>query len=101
MCLVDRDFRYIWLNDALGEMLGRDVDELIGESFMSVSHEADAEVDLRLSQRLFAGEIDHFNMRKRYIKDDGSVVVADLIACAVVDEDGVARSGFASLVPVA
>ncbi|MEM7139962.1 MAG: PAS domain S-box protein [Actinomycetota bacterium] len=100
MCAVDAEFHYIWVNDALCDLLGYDADELIGRSFMSITHEADAPLDEHLSQRVFDGEIPFFNVRKRYIKKDGSTVVADLVAVGVRDETGTTTTGFGTLIPV-
>lgn len=100
MCVVDRQYRYVWVNDALCERLGYGADELIGQSPITVTHEADADLDLRLSQRVIDGEISHFTVRKRYVCKDGSGFVGDLVVSALVDDHGNPTAGFGTLIPV-
>jgi len=101
LCFVDASLRYIWVNDALSEMLGFDADELAGMNVADVTHPDDRDLDERLSARAFNGEISHFTTRKRFIGKNQETITADLMASVMHDEDGNSLGGFATVVPIA
>jgi diguanylate cyclase (GGDEF)-like protein/PAS domain S-box-containing protein len=79
-----------WLstNAALSQMLGYAPEELQRLSFQDVTHPDDLDKDLELPGRLQAGEVDQYQMEKRYIHKDGSTVWANLNVSAKRNEDG-------------
>lgn len=61
-------------NAKYAEIVGRTHRELENLDWMSITHPDDVQEDLDNMARLNAGEIPGFNMRKRYIKPDDSIV---------------------------
>lgn len=77
------DGRYLMVNDQLCGFLGYARDELLGMTFLDVTHPEHLASDRENMQRLFRGEIDSYNADKRYIRKDNSTVWAHVsIGCA-------------------
>ena len=72
--LVDAQQRFVACNPALARMLGYDESELGGRSFSEFTHPEDVDENQKLYRSLVSGEIDHFQLRKRYLRKDGSVM---------------------------
>ncbi len=98
LCLVDSDFTYRWVNDTMARLLGYEPTDMIGLSFVDVTHPDDLELDVELSSQAFSGEIPYFRARKRYVRADGSIMVGDLLATVMFDADGTPDGGLAVLV---
>jgi diguanylate cyclase (GGDEF)-like protein/PAS domain S-box-containing protein len=85
---VDHEGRYTMVNARFCEMLGYRESELIGRSYLEVTHPDDHETD----QRLFHAIKDHFpvptSREKRYLRKDGSILYGQLAGVAVRDEEG-------------
>src|SRR5438094_983190 len=71
---VGLDRKFIRVNRRLCEILGYPEHELIGMTGRDISHPEDLEVINTQRMRLYAGEIDHVHVEKRYLRKDGSVV---------------------------
>jgi diguanylate cyclase (GGDEF)-like protein/PAS domain S-box-containing protein len=74
MALVGLDGRCLRANKALCRLLGYPLDELLLLSVPEVTHPDDLDVGLELMQRLTAGEIGSYQLEKRYLRKDGTVV---------------------------
>jgi PAS domain S-box-containing protein len=88
MALVDLDGRWLRVNKSVCELVGYPEHELLALSFQDITHPSDLDADLALVTRLVAGEIDSYQMEKRYIRKDGSIVPVLLSVSLVRDEDG-------------
>ena len=88
--LVERDGRFLEVNDAFHHLLGYPREELIGADFTGVSHPDDRDADAPQIARLLALEIDSYRTEKRYLHRDGRVIWADLSVTAVIEGGGVA-----------
>jgi PAS domain S-box-containing protein len=73
------DRQPLFVNSALCSMLGFSEDELRGKHCVQFSPPDDAEKDWALFQKLRAGLIDHYQLEKRYFRQDGSLVWGRLI----------------------
>jgi PAS domain S-box-containing protein len=71
---IGLDRRFIRVNRRLCEILGYPEHELIGMTGRQISHADDLDVINAQRKRLYAGEIDHVRVEKRYLRKDGSVV---------------------------
>lgn len=91
MALVARDGRFVRVNRALCDIVGYTADELTGLSFQDITHPADLDADLALVERLARGEIPRYQLAKRYLRKDGTIVDVMLSASAVRDRDGAPR----------
>ncbi|MBA4094457.1 MAG: sensor domain-containing diguanylate cyclase, partial [Candidatus Accumulibacter sp.] len=69
-----------WLsaNAALSRMLGYAPEELQRLTFQQITHPDDLDKDLDQLQQLRAGELDQYQMEKRYIRKDGATVWVNL-----------------------
>ena len=88
MATVALDGTYLSVNPRLADMLVRRPEELTGTRFADVTHPDDLEADLNLSELLLQGRIDSFELDKRFIAGDGSVVWGHLAVALVRDAEG-------------
>jgi two-component system, cell cycle sensor histidine kinase and response regulator CckA len=88
MALVDLDGRWLRVNKSVCELVGYREHELLSLSFQDITHPSDLDADLAFLTRLIAGEIDSYQMEKRYIRKDGSIVPVLLSVSLIRDEDG-------------
>lgn len=78
MAICALDGTFIAVNPALCAMLKRDADELHGLRFQDITHPDDLAADLAYVQQLLNAEIRHYEMGKRYLRRDGSIVSIQL-----------------------
>ena len=76
------------VNETLAEFLGRDREELEGMLVEAVTHPEDVPESAETMRRLAAGELDEWNMVKRYLRPDGEVRWGALRALILRDADG-------------
>lgn len=87
MSMVSEDGRFIRVNRSLCRILGYVEVELLGMTFQEITHPEDLEKDLRYAHQVLAGEIDHYQMEKRYIHADGHYVWALLSVSLARDSE--------------
>jgi PAS domain S-box-containing protein len=76
------DKRWLRVNHKLSEMLGYSETELCNMSWTEMTHTEDLASNLGKFQRLLNGEIDGYEMEKRFIRKDGSLVYTILnVSC--------------------
>jgi PAS domain S-box-containing protein len=83
---VAPDGRFLRVNQKLCDIFGLKRDELLQRSFQELTYPDDLNADLSLLGRLLAGEIATFSMEKRYIRNDGQIIWADLSVSLARDE---------------
>jgi len=88
MALVSLEGRFLRVNRALCQIVGRTEEELLGCTFHDITHPDDLDADLAQARALLAGEIDHYQMEKRYFHKDGHVVWVLLAGTIVRSTDG-------------
>lgn len=88
MALVSPDGRYLSGNAALCRILGYSIEELLTKTFQDVTHPDDLEVDLAALRQVLAGEIDTYEMEKRYVHKEGNLVWARLNLSLARDRHG-------------
>ena len=81
---VALDGRWLVVNQRFAEIVGSTRDELMRSTFQEIIHPS----DLVLARRLLDGEIPAYQIEKRYLRKDGSVVWVDLTVALVRREDG-------------
>lgn len=86
--LVALDGHLLMVNDALSAMVGYSREELLARTFQDITHRDDLEMDLGFVKRLLDGELDTYQMEKRYIHKQGHFVDALLTASLVRDSWG-------------
>ncbi|HEX2531264.1 MAG TPA: PAS domain S-box protein [Burkholderiaceae bacterium] len=88
MAIVAFDGRWIEVNTSLCDMLGYTKDELQHFHFTDLTHPDDLEIDLEKTKQLLDGEIRSYQMEKRYLRKDGSVVFTLLTRSVLRDANG-------------
>jgi PAS domain S-box-containing protein len=88
MALVSPGGKWLRVNRAICHILGYSEDELLTLKFQTVTHPADLDADMELVRQTLAGKISTYQMEKRYIHKNGSVVWALLSVSLVRDESG-------------
>jgi PAS domain S-box-containing protein len=88
MALVAPDGRWLRVNHALCKIVGYCEAELLATNFQSITHPDDLEADLNFVRKMLAGEIDTYEMEKRYIHKDGHPVWVQLNVSLVRDAEG-------------
>ena len=85
MALVALDGSFMSVNAALCRLLGRDADSLLSITFQELTHPDDLNADLEFVRRLIEGEIDTYELSKRYLRPDGGLVWGLLTVSVVRD----------------
>ena len=85
---VDATGRYLHVNRWLCDLLGYSRDELLGMTVKQVSHPDDMNLTDGVRAQLRAGEIESFQMEKRYLRKDGSAVWVHLTIAVQRDAAG-------------
>ena len=85
---VAPDGRFLMVNDRFCKIAGWAQEDLIAGGFQKITHPDDLEADLENLTSLLKGEISHYAMEKRYIRDCGSSVWVNLTVSLVRYADG-------------
>jgi diguanylate cyclase (GGDEF)-like protein/PAS domain S-box-containing protein len=85
--------RFLRVNEAMSRMLGRSRRELETMSIRDVTHPDDHAGDLDIVARAVAGEIERYQLEKRYVHADGHPVWVSLQTSVVRDGTGRALYG--------
>jgi diguanylate cyclase (GGDEF)-like protein/PAS domain S-box-containing protein len=88
MALVATDGRWLQVNDALCQIVGYSEEELLEKTFQDITHPDDLQADLDLVRRTLSGEIQTYQIEKRYLHKEGHVVWILLSASLVHNEEG-------------
>jgi diguanylate cyclase (GGDEF)-like protein/PAS domain S-box-containing protein len=91
VAIVGLDGRFLHLNQKLAEILGYSTSELEGITFQEITHPDDLDADLTQVDALLAGELDTYEMEKRYFTKDGHLIWVLLAVAIVREEDGSPR----------
>jgi PAS domain S-box-containing protein len=87
MARSDVEGRIIFANQRLCEMLGYKRSEVVGKSLVELTHPDDAQENMRrFAEMVHGGK--PYEIEKRYIRRDGSILWADVSASAVPGLDG-------------
>lgn len=85
MALVSPEGRIMLANPALRGILGYSGNALRTKSFQEVTHPDDLDSDRELARQLLAGEIDTYQIEKRYLRKDGEFIWGRLTVSLVRD----------------
>ncbi len=87
MALVSVDFRIVGVNNSFCRTLGYGRDDILGSNFSHITHPDDLVADEKLAGAL-RGDGQSYQIEKRYLKRDGSVLWGNQSASVVRDESG-------------
>ena len=85
---TDLKGNFIDVNPAVCKMTGYAREELIHRHFEEFSHPEDKEINEKIYKKLLENKISHFDLEKRYIHKDGSIVNVLIRSQIVRDEKG-------------
>jgi PAS domain S-box-containing protein len=88
MALVTTEGRWARVNRALSGLLGYSETEFLEKSFQDITHPDDLQSDLNYVNQLLTGELDSYQMEKRYFHKSGHIVWALLSVSLVRDDRG-------------
>ena len=87
MALIGIDSRRLRVNSAFCQMLGYSEAEMLARSVQETTHPDDIASDVFQRKRALAGEIESYQLEKRYIHQSGRIVWAHLTRSLVRDAD--------------
>lgn len=88
VCLVAPDGRFLEVNPALCTILGRDAEAIMASTWQDLTHPDDIDSDASLVGRVMSGEIQTYQLQKRYLRPDGEVVWCLLAVSCQRNPDG-------------
>jgi PAS domain S-box-containing protein len=87
IALVSPEGRWLNVNASTCEMLGYSKEELLKTSFQDITHPEDLATDMAYVGQMLKGERETYQMEKRYICKDGSIVWA-LLSVSLTWQEG-------------
>ena len=78
MALVGLDGRFLQVNAALCAIVGYQAADLLELTFQDITHPGDLHLDVAQAEQLMAGDLDRYQMEKRYYDRRGHVVWVQL-----------------------
>ncbi|MEZ5185466.1 MAG: PAS domain S-box protein [Candidatus Nanopelagicales bacterium] len=88
MALVTEDGRFLEVNPALCRFFGYDRATMLTKTVADVTYPPDMDSDLDHADKVAAGVIDSYNLRKRYLHADGHMLTGYLTVSGIRDEYG-------------
>ena len=88
IALSDHDGRIITINQAFISMLGCSADELKGVSFREFSLLEDLQREEQLLEQIIDGTLDHYQIKKRLKRHNGSLAWVEVTVSVIRDEHG-------------
>ncbi|MEP3839069.1 MAG: PAS domain S-box protein [Algibacter sp.] len=86
IAIVGLKGEWVKVNNSIVKYLGYSKEELYKLSFQQITHKEDLNIDLENMQRLLKGEIDKYQIEKRYFHKNGNIIWALLSVSLVRDE---------------
>jgi PAS domain S-box-containing protein len=74
MCIINDHSEVLRFNYAITDILGYVPSEMVGMNMYAITHNEDKKLSSEMYQKLISGEVDKYQIEKRYIKKDGSLV---------------------------
>lgn len=87
MALVSKEGNWMKVNKTLCSIMGYSAHELMQKSFHEVTYDKDLKEDLLFLDQLIRGEINSYQLEKRYIHKNGAIIWAILGVSAIRNED--------------
>jgi PAS domain S-box-containing protein len=88
MALVSPEGKWLRVNHSVCEITGYTKEELLARTFQDITHPDDLDLDLANVRKMLAGEINTYQMEKRYFHKNGSIVWVLLSVSLVHNQSG-------------
>ena len=91
IALISPDNSWIEVNERLCSIFGYSRDELWRKTWVELTYPDDLDADVDQLNQLFSGAIEQYQMEKRYIRKDGTLIWASIAVGCVRETDGTMR----------
>ncbi|MGE0084535.1 MAG: transporter substrate-binding domain-containing protein [Desulfococcaceae bacterium] len=91
---------WIEVNDRLISMLGYSKEEMAFLTWDKLTHPDDLDADLQMFSKVLSGELDSYELDKRFIRKDGTTIYTTLYTSCQRHTDGTVRHFLISLVDI-
>jgi PAS domain S-box-containing protein len=88
MALVSLENKWLDVNNSICEIFGYTKEELVNKSFQDITHPSDVTKGFESLKLLKKGKLENYQIEKRYIHKNGSVVYAILTVTSIRDING-------------
>jgi PAS domain S-box-containing protein len=88
MAVTSPEKRWLEVNDTWCQMMGYSREELAGLDWATLTHPEDLPADLEQFGRILSGKSDRYQLEKRFIRKDGTVLYAEVSVGCVRRPDG-------------
>jgi two-component system cell cycle sensor histidine kinase/response regulator CckA len=88
MAILSPDDHFIRANAALYRMVGYTEEELIGSTYLDITHPEDVDIGKQQAQQLLSGELPYLQTEKRYTTKEGQTLWINLTASIIHDDEG-------------
>lgn len=95
IAISDLEGRLVLANPHFWRMLGFEERELVGRHFQDFTVAEDLVEEIRLVREMLAGQREHFEIEKRYVRKDGQVIWVTLTASLLHNREGEPEFGIA------
>ncbi len=97
MAITSVDKKWVYCNDQLCQMFGFTREELFERSWTDISYPEDLQSDIEQFNSVLDGEIDSYQIDKRYIKKNGEIIYAHLTVSCIRNSDGTVKHFIATI----
>jgi PAS domain S-box-containing protein len=97
---VAPDGRFLHVNSKLSEIVGYSKEELHKRTFADITHPDDLALDEEHIKRVLSGEIDSYEIEKRFIHQEGHPIWIKLYSKAIRDEAGEPKYAIGSIADI-
>jgi len=87
MGVLGLDYKFERVNAALCTMLGYEESELVGKTYLDITHPDHIETDRQNVARLLHGDLPYYKTEKRYVRKNGDTIWSSVTASVVDDEN--------------
>jgi PAS domain S-box-containing protein len=88
IAITSPDKKWVQVNDRICSIMGYSRDEIVRLTWSEMTHPDDIAADLEQFNRVLSGQINQYNMDKRFIRKDGTAVWTNLCVGCVRKSDG-------------
>jgi len=100
MAVTTPEKTWIEVNDRMCQIFGYSKEELSKMTWTELTHPNDLEANLKLFDQMTAGKIDSYQLDKRYIRKDKSVVYTTIFATCHRNPNGTVRHLLTSVIDI-